>query len=320
MPPSKPAKIKTVASGAAWGAASAGLTLGLVACGQILGVSGWVDVGASGDAQASGDVAPASEGGAGDGPVVPEGAAPDAGAPTEGGEAGGCASPKAGGTPGVLVHGEYCIDATETTMATYQSFLNDPTVDPSKGQPPECRWNTSYQLAYDPYSGDPQRAQKPVTAIDWCDALAFCTYFGKHLCGNRVDGGMADPTGPLTQSQWYYACAGPTGNRYPYGSTYDGTKCRTNLPQSAGAGVVPTATCQGSLPGLFDMSGNLAEWENSCVPGTTGDAGDDSCVIRGGTFFFDPSSVTCDGRSGGDLNPRNGNMTSAVTIRCCWSP
>jgi sulfatase modifying factor 1 len=310
-------RLATSAMTLACGTAFVAAAVGLPACGQILGVSSWVDVdgpvdgsvldGRSGDSGPSGDSSSSVEGGAdgtgaGDGAAIP------------------CQSPVEGGAAGVLVDGEFCIDSTETTMALYQLFLDDPTVNPAQGQPPECGWNTSYALDYPPYSGDPQSMQKPVTAIDWCDARAFCAYWGKHLCGNRLDGGAVSADASLTESQWYYACAGAGGNTYPYGNTYQPGTCRANLPFDAGAGVVPTPTCVGSVPGLYDMSGNLAEWENSCIPANTGDAGDDPCVLRGGTYSFAPDSVTCDLRTGGALNPRRTSDTSGVTIRCCWEP
>jgi hypothetical protein len=78
------------------------------------------------------------------------------------------------------------------------------------------------------------------------------------------------------------------------------------------------ATCQGGVPGLFDMSGNAQEWENACG-NTAADAGDDTCHLRGGTFFFQSDSVTCGSTGGGNDNPRNG-ASPWNTIRCCWEP
>jgi formylglycine-generating enzyme required for sulfatase activity len=309
----------SLACGAAFGAAALATVVALPACGQLLGISSWVDVSGSPDATdgAAIETGIPPEGGA-DGASAADGAE----AASAGDGAAPCQSPVEGGGGGVLVGGAFpfCIDSTETTVGLYQRFLDDPAVSPAQGQPPQCGWNTSYVPSYDAYSGDPQAALKPVTAIDWCDARAFCGYWGKHLCGNRLDAGAVDTDAALVESEWYYACAGPAGNAYPYGNAYQPGACRANLPPDAGAGVVPTSTCVGSVPGLYDMSGNLAEWENSCIPSSTGDAGDDLCTIRGGTFFFAPDSVTCALRTGGALNRRNESDTSAVTIRCCWEP
>ena len=235
-------------------------------------------------------------------------------------DAGACRSPVEGGTPGVLVLGEFCIDSTEAPVALYDKFYNDLNTNPDAGQPAECAWNSSYEPPYDPYQGEADRASKPQTAVDWCDALAYCKYWGKQLCGNRMDGGALDPTGPLKDGQWYAACTDGTSQDYPYGANYVAGACRAALPADAGAGTVPTSsTCQGGVPGLYDMSGNLAEWENSCTP-SGGDAAADTCLMRGGTWFFPSNSVTCSLTTGGALSPRNGSDTSSVGIRCCWEP
>jgi formylglycine-generating enzyme required for sulfatase activity len=235
-------------------------------------------------------------------------------------DAGPCHAPVAGGADGVLVLGEYCIDTTEAPVALYDHFINDINVNPATGQPPECAWNTSYMPYYPVYMGNPNRAKLPQTAVDWCDALAFCTYWGKHLCGNRFDGGALDQDAALKDGQWYAACTNGTSQTYPYGDNYNPDACRTGLAFDAGPAVVPTSSsCQGGVPGLFDMSGNLQEWENSCIS-SGGDAALDQCVLRGGTWFYPTDSVTCALNNGGALNPRNGGDTSANGVRCCWEP
>lgn len=220
----------------------------------------------------------------------------------------------------MLVLSEFCIDSTEAPVSLYEHFLNDIHVNPASGQPPECSWNTSYEPFYDPYMGNPQRAAMPQTAVNWCDALAYCKYWGKHLCGNRQDGGALDPSAPLENGQWYTACTNGTGQTYPYGDSYEPTACRTALAFDAGAAPVPTSpSCQGGVSGLFDMSGNVQEWENSCTP-SGADAATDQCVSRGGPWFFPSDSVTCALNSGGALDSRNLSDTNAQGIRCCWEP
>jgi formylglycine-generating enzyme required for sulfatase activity len=298
-------------------AACLGVAVGVTACGQILGISGWVDVGAA-DAATDGQAAT-------DGGALTDASGGNEGPP---GAEGSCQSPVEGGMAGVLIEGPgaspYCIDSTETTMALYQRFLDDPTINPPQGAPSECAWNDAYGFEYDnPYGAGFDASAYPVTAVNWCDAWGFCRYWGKRLCGNRTDGGAVDPAvANKPESEWYYACAGPDGNEYPYGTTYQADLCRTGLSPSAGPGVVPTQTCVGSVPGLFDMSGNLAEWENSCSPSDAGDPRLDGCLTRGGTFFFPGDSVTCDLINGGAVNPRWGGQggSDGVTIRCCWDP
>lgn len=271
----------------------------LLGCGQILGVSDWV---------VDGDASTAD--------VQNEGAPP--------GDAGVCTSPKAGGLDGVLVQNEFCIDSTETPVALYDTFMNDVATDPSKGQAPECGWNTSpdsYMPSFDPFASDPQRAQRPISYVDWCDAVAFCKYWGKHLCGARGDGGPLALDAQAKTDQWYTACTNGTSQTYPYGQLFDASACNANVPNSSEGGldlVGNPPTCQGGVPGLFDMSGNAQEWENACGS-TAPDAADDTCHLRGGTFFFQFDSVTCGATGGGNDNPRNG-ASPWNTIRCCWEP
>jgi formylglycine-generating enzyme required for sulfatase activity len=275
----------------------------LSGCGQILGVTDWVVDDASTDSplgDAQNDTmndSPSS----GDSGVV-------------------CKSPRAGGMDGVLVQNEFCIDSTETPYALYDVFLNDPATN-TTGQTPECAWNTTFAQPYDPYQNDSQRAQRPMVNIDWCDAFAFCKYWGKHLCGARGDGGPLDfDAQPAKTSQWYTACTNGTSQQYPYGQVYDASACNVGAATSSQGSldlVGNPATCQGGVPGLFDMSGNAQEYENDCEH--TADAAADRCHFRGGTYFFPPGSVTCAAIGGGNDNFRS-EIGPYNAIRCCWEP
>jgi len=80
----------------------------------------------------------------------------------------------------------YCIDATEVTQAQYSQFLFVKKGDTS-GQEARCTWNMSYGVTcggFDPVA----RGGYPVVCIDWCDAVAFCSWAGKRLCG-KIGGG-----------------------------------------------------------------------------------------------------------------------------------
>jgi hypothetical protein len=110
----------------------------------------------------------------------------------------------------VQVAGTFYIDSTEVTVAQYQVFLTAKGTDTS-GQPSVCSYNTSYQPAQ---ALSPQNY--PITNIDWCDALAYCTWAGKHLCG-AIGGGPIAIANALTatKSQWFLACGGPNGGSHP---------------------------------------------------------------------------------------------------------
>lgn len=216
----------------------------------------------------------------------------------------------------------YCIDSTEVTNYQYLRFLQAKTSadggTDTSGQDAWCSWNTSYEpegmacvAHFDAYV----RPDHPVVCVDWCDAYAYCKWAGKHLCG-KIGGGAnayADPADP-TKSQWFNACSKGGTLTYPYGGTYSGLVC--NGSDNGGAVTVPVgskATCEGGYAGLFDLSGNVSEWEDSCN-GTAGP--DDACRLRGGSFRYGllVSSLRCD--DAGTIN-RSISYNPEFGFRCC---
>jgi formylglycine-generating enzyme len=195
---------------------------------------------------------------------------------------GGC--PGHGGPSAVRVTrpgGSFCIDATEVTVAQYRAFVSagggaspDPACNGADAgaPPPAC----------EPLS--PGKDAYPVTCVTWCQASAFCAWAGKRLCG-RIGGGAGavDAENDPSQSEWMYACTGGTTNAYPYGPSFDATKCNTNGSATIPAGSL--ATCQGGFPGVFDLSGNVEEWVDACQV--------DSCLARGGEFGAVAADVAC---------------------------
>ena len=212
--------------------------------------------------------------------------------------------------------------------ALYDIFVNDLATDPSQGQPPHCAWNTDYHQAYPWYdASDPLLEERPVSVVDWCDALAFCKYWGKHLCGARGDGGALAMDAQAKFSQWYTACTNGTSQAYPYGNVYNASACNTGAANS-GAGIADPvgkpSTCQGGVPGLFDMSGNDQEWENACDDNAP-DPSDDSCQLRGGTYFFPIGLGHVRRDGGGQRQPaqrrepvEHDPMLLGALTRCCW--
>lgn len=281
------------------------VALALPACGLVLGIEDGTPRGAfdggleSGVDASSGDV------------VVPDTGATETGADaaTDAGvDAFVDPCPALHGSTMLHIDGKFCIDRTEVTNAQYTAFLAS---NPSPAsQPSQCTWNTSF-VPKAPMGA----ANVPVGAVNWCDALAYCKYAGKTLCGSHSGaavsfGSVFNPAGDA----WTYACThgGDGQHPYPYGTTLDTTACNTNT-----LGPVDVATspkCEGGYPGLFDMVGNIKEWENSCGPPLDGGVSprDDQCRRRGGGFNSGvdidctyPESDTRDYAS-----PRSG-------IRCC---
>jgi hypothetical protein len=197
------------------------------------------------------------------------------------------------GPPAILIQGSFCIDSTEVTVAQYTAFLAAKGGDTS-GQSPLCSgWNNSLVPVGWPPAGPDNQA---VSGVNWCQAAFYCQWAGKRLCGTP-DGGPGDPSGwtDPTQSQWFNACS----------HNNDG------LDYDAGKPLPSLSTCTGGYPGLFDMSGNVFEWEDRCE---TNDAGpNDFCFTRGGAYDQASSTLTC----GEGVLYTRGSESGNIGIRCC---
>lgn len=226
--------------------------------------------------------------------------------------------------------GSYCIDAYEVTKLEYDVFLGANPVLPSL--PPACAGN-NYRPSSDwPYT----EGRVPVNYVDWCDAYAYCAYSGKHLCG-RIGGGSNPPDAwaDELQSEWFNACTGQGVNEYPYGHSYSDICVGGDPAEPFYIRVLPpmppffpAATCEGGVSDLFNMSGNVAEWEDSCEPVVVrpGEPPVESCRIRGGSRASAIPTPT-DGNAGNDrelqcdvdapLKPRRDNTDPNVGFRCC---
>jgi sulfatase modifying factor 1 len=234
--------------------------------------------------------------------------------------------PKPGG-------GFFCMDRTEVTNQDYAAFLaSNPS---TANQAAACSFNDSFEpdtsaacaaeeiAKYDPVA----RPKVPVGCVDWCDAKRYCEWTGKRLCG--AIGGGPSPTGSFADaavSQWYRACSKGGAQKFPYGNSYQATYC--NGADVAGYHPAPVANlpaCTGGYTGLFDMSGNVAEWEDSC---SAASGANDNCLIRGGSIdnidVLTPS-LLCNSSVVDDTTPspataKRNAKNELIGIRCCLDP
>lgn len=154
------------------------------------------------------------------------------------------------------------------------------------------------------------RGDYPVVCVSWCDAYAYCKGVGKRLCG-KIGGGAVDWSADYNSllSQWYPSCSKQGVYTFPY----DHYACNgSGKGYQAALPVGSLPTCQ-SYVGLFDMSGNVAEWEDSCE-GSTGHS--DECRSRGGSFIDSNYYLACDGVVRFTRSLRSGNLG----FRCCSAP
>ncbi len=224
------------------------------------------------------------------------------------------------GTGMVALPRNYCIDSTEVTQAQYQTWMS--TNPSTSGQISVCSsWNTSFTPTCNWTATS--TADYPVVCVDWCDAYAYCAGVGKRLCGQIGGGsnGFNDYTN-ATLSQWYAACTSNgtySSVGYPYGNTYQASYCNGyDSGKGAAVAVGTMSQCQSTVAGytgVYDLSGNVWEWEDSC-DGTSGSS--DNCRTRGGSFFSLASSsayLEC-GFAFGGYGARN-NANNYTGFRCC---
>jgi formylglycine-generating enzyme required for sulfatase activity len=233
--------------------------------------------------------------------------------------------------------GAYCIDPYEVIKKDYNDFW---TANPTLGAnlPASCAFKTSYTPSNDwppvltqgGYNGG-----EPVHYVDWCDAYAYCAWRGKRLCGAIAGGSIAQASiADRDQDAWYNACSAEGANTWPYGSTYNDCACngadawmRANgcpsqtfvIPDGGTNGhVLPlrdfggtyTTMCQGGAAGLYMMSGDVAEWEDSCDASA---GANDNCQIRGGDFTSTQSGLRCDANATATRSTR----AESIGFRCC---
>ncbi|MFH1132391.1 MAG: bifunctional serine/threonine-protein kinase/formylglycine-generating enzyme family protein, partial [Pseudomonadota bacterium] len=122
----------------------------------------------------------------------------------------------------------------------------------------------------------PGARRQPFQGVSFAAAKEGCRARGLRLC---------------TAKEWIGAC----GRRFPYGQSYDGTRCNTG-----GASAVLSGSKRGcrSSWGIYDMSGNVSEWV-------------DGGIAVGGDARASFGKASCTARSGG------GALTG---YRCCSDP
>jgi hypothetical protein len=206
----------------------------------------------------------------------------------------------------------YCIDAVEVTYAEYAVFYD--ANPPTASQPASCAWNVGWTPS-GAWPNSPSTGDEPVRYVNWCQADAYCTYAGKHLCG-AIGGGSAAPANFKNAStdQWFNACSAQGENLYPYGVTYNASDC--NGGGSAGPAVYESwLTCQGGEPGVYNMSGNVAEWEDACSAST---GATDACPIRGGSYLDGSGNLRCDSdQTSLPITQPRSYAGNDVGFRCC---
>ncbi len=215
---------------------------------------------------------------------------------------------------------KFCIDAREVTRAEYDVFLKAAS---KPAQPPHCDWNSSFEPLPSAF-GD----NFPITGIDWCDALTYCAWADKHICGDLVTGA---PTLQYTaaKAQWSLACTNgdPTATE---GWATGPTAPAAGVCQIGGLAspseVEKHPDCRGATAPwnrVRDMVGNVAEWDGSGCFTTGFRAGTTpaermsiDCSIRGGFYANDHATGMCFAGTSQPIDVRH----PGIGFRCCKGP
>jgi formylglycine-generating enzyme required for sulfatase activity len=159
-----------------------------------------------------------------------------------------------------------------------------------------------------------------VSSVVFCDAVAYCRWAGKSLCGSFAGRSLSiEETTDPDRSAWMNACSAGGTRAFPYGDEFDPQKCVSALTNGDPtidpddqAFPVPYATCEGPVPGLFDMSGNVTEWQDACGESDAGPV----CAVQGGDFLL-PGTVAQLLKCEGWLPALVESAPVDVGVRCC---
>lgn len=218
--------------------------------------------------------------------------------------------------------GTYCIDSTEVTQSQFAAFL---AADGGGSWTPNalCTGFVDYIpgdglpdasiCQYDPASfGD-----RPVVCVDYCAAMAFCSWSGKRLCKGDWDAGPTWQT-----NEWINACTAGGQDPWLYGSdAAPGTCVDDSYDAAAPRRVASLPGCQSAAPsfaGTFDMLGNVNEWTDDC--NARGGIGQSlGCFVLGGSYYDQPSPCIWSSTPPWIEVATDGLYTD-VGFRCCAGP
>ena len=158
---------------------------------------------------------------------------------------------------------EYYIGKYEVTQDQYKNFI----VATGHRKPPG-NWKPE------------EKADYPVTNVDWSDAAAFCKWAGGRL---------------PTEAEWEKASRGTDGRKYPWGNKepdFNLLNFNNNIKETTLVGSYPAGATQ---YGIMDMAGNVWEWcsdwyendyyENSPAANPKGPKDGLVRSFRGGCFY-----------------------------------
>jgi sulfatase modifying factor 1 len=186
------------------------------------------------------------------------------------------------------------MDTTEVTQAEYRGLMG---VNPSYFRD-SAGW-----------------AMRPAENMTWYDAVLYCNARSKSegkdtvYSYSYIDGAPGNGCKGLldlvidyskkgyrlpTEAEWEYACKAGTTTNYWWGNDTNGMGARAWWYYNSGSTTHPVATTAANAYGLYDMTGNVWEWNNDwygsytagAATNPTGAATGSYRVLRGGSWFY----------------------------------
>lgn len=160
--------------------------------------------------------------------------------------------------------------------------------------------------------------QYPVQNVSWLDAAHFAnelsTREGLRPC-YLIDGEVVEaPDGPqcpgyrlASEAEWELAVRAGSSDRYPWGNHENGAGVYAWHSGNSDQEAHPVATKEANPTGLFDLSGNVAEWVYDPFGSNDADR-----VARGGSFADAPETLESSARRA--YPPRIGHRHVGVRV------
>ena len=115
-----------------------------------------------------------------------------------------------------LVQGEYCTEVEQTCLRSWYDKSNRKTICELFETPARCIGErVKKRFCIDTYEWPNVKGERPEVMNIFYQAQVKCAAVGRRMC---------------TESEWTFACEGPTMKPYPYGYERDATKCNGDHP------------------------------------------------------------------------------------------
>jgi formylglycine-generating enzyme required for sulfatase activity len=156
---------------------------------------------------------------------------------------------------------------------------------------------------------------QPVVGVSWYEAQAYCHWLAAKT---------GRPYRLPSEAEWEKAARGPDGRRYPWGNEWDKSRCNNKDSGPSQTTPVGQYSPAGDSPyGVGDMAGQVWEWcsskyggyedkPNFGYPYRLDDGredleGDDTRILRGGSWYSDNPAAVCRCGSRDRSHPRDGS-------------